>query len=552
MAPLKSPGWDGLHADFFQKQWSTVGPMIVSMIQGIFQGQALETELNRTILALIPKKDSPLSFVDFRPISLCMVIYKLLSKVIVRRLKPIFPSIIEHNQTSFISGRSITENIIINQEVIHSMRQSKLRDGWMAIKVDLEKAFDRVRWDFISDSLLDAGLPANIRRIIMHSVTSSSFQIQWNGILSRPFWPQRGIRQGDPLSPYLFVLVMERLGHLINAAISSGEWKPFRFVRNGIPVSHLFFADDLILYAKALHNQASTIQQVLSTFGLHSGHRVNKRKTEIYFSPNSPPSVQAEISALLEYKQVDRFDKYLGVPVLHARATYTDFNFILDKMKAKLNGWASRTLSLAGRVTLAKSVLAAILVYFMQTCSLPKRVCSEIEKILRQFIWGSSSTARKISLINWDSLCQPIEHGGLGIRKIFDFNMAFVMKLSFALVTALDSFWVRILREKYRMREVCPSTIFQPNSTPLWKAIAAAWDDLKTSLAWSVGTGQLIRPFDDTWVPSLGPLRPFIKHTETAAHIHCLSDLLDAHGNWDASTLLSLFDLEVVQHILNV
>ncbi|GMI83605.1 hypothetical protein HRI_002029800 [Hibiscus trionum] len=242
----------------------------------------------------------------------------------------------------------------------------------------------------------------------MSSVTSSSFQIQWIGGLSRPFWPQRGIRQEDPLSPYLFVLVMERLGHMINASVSSDEWQPFRFVRNGIPVSHLFFADDLILYAKAVQGQAVLIQHVLSIFGMYSGHRVNKRKTEIYFSPNTAPWLQSEISSLLEYQRVESLGKYLGVPVLHARAKCADFNFILDKIKAKLNGWASRTLSLAGRVTLAKSVLAAIPVYFMQTCSLPKRVFSEIEKIMRQFIWGSSEAARKVSLVNWDSICQTV------------------------------------------------------------------------------------------------------------------------------------------------
>ncbi|KAL4386290.1 hypothetical protein GQ457_09G014670 [Hibiscus cannabinus] len=261
MAPLKCPGWDGLHAEFFQHKWHIVGESICAMIQGIFRGEQLEECLNKTILVLIPKSDSPESFADFRPISLCTILYKLLTKLIVRRLKPLFPKLIASNQTNFISRRSIVDNIIVNQEVIHSMRTSKLKNGWMAIKVYLEKAFDRLHWKFISDTLIDAGFPPGIRSIIMNCVTSSRFQVQWNGKLSLVFHPQRGIRQGDPLSPYLFVLAMERLGHLINHTVRMETWEPFRFVRNGTSLSHLFFADDLILYAKADISQAETIKE---------------------------------------------------------------------------------------------------------------------------------------------------------------------------------------------------------------------------------------------------------------------------------------------------
>ncbi|GMI75256.1 hypothetical protein like AT1G43760 [Hibiscus trionum] len=144
MAPLKSPGWDGLHVEFFQSQWSIVGPSIYAMIHNIFTGGTIEPRLNNTVLVLIPKSDKLETFIDFRSISLCTVLYKLLTKIIVRRLKPLFPKIISQCQTSFISGRSITENIIVNHEVIHSMGSCKSKHGWMAIKVDLEKAFDRL------------------------------------------------------------------------------------------------------------------------------------------------------------------------------------------------------------------------------------------------------------------------------------------------------------------------------------------------------------------------------------------------------------------------
>ncbi|GMI77033.1 hypothetical protein like AT3G24255 [Hibiscus trionum] len=160
---------------------------------------------------------------------------------------------------------------------------------------------------------------------------------------------------------------MERLGHLISAYVQHGRCHPFCFARNGSPLSHLFFADDLILYARADIQQAQIINEILSYFGAHSGHRVSKPKTHIYFSPNSNLDLQQTISSYFGYQRVESLGKYLGIHVQHQRLKCADYDFIIDKVKIKLIGWKARSLFMAGRITYAKSVLSAIPIYFMQT-----------------------------------------------------------------------------------------------------------------------------------------------------------------------------------------
>ncbi|XP_043810685.1 uncharacterized protein LOC122723214 [Manihot esculenta] len=143
------------------------------------------------------------------------------------------PTLVALTQVSFVAGRHITDNTIIAQEVIHSMNKLKGKSGWMAIKVDLEKAYDKIRWDFLNDSLLDAGLPSSLVDTIMRCTTSVRMQVLWNGSITDEFRSSREIRQGDPLPSYLFVLGMERLGQSITHAVHDSRWKPISLVKNG-------------------------------------------------------------------------------------------------------------------------------------------------------------------------------------------------------------------------------------------------------------------------------------------------------------------------------
>ena len=299
MGGLKAPGPDGLNALFYQSQWNRVGTSVCDFIKRVWREPKNVRDINNTLLVLIPKKDKPDEVTDLRPISLCNVIYKILTKVIANRLKWIMPKIISPNQSSFVPGRHSSDNIIVAQEVIHSMRSMKHGKGFMAIKIDLEKAYDRLNWQFLKRCLFELNLSNHLVNLIHECVSSPTLQLLWNGDLSEIFESGRGVRQGDPLSPYLFVICMEKLAHLIKERVDNRGWRPIKLCRDGPELSHLFFADDIILFSEASLEQAHELRSCLDQFCASSGLKVNDRKTRVFFSNNVHHNRRREISECL-------------------------------------------------------------------------------------------------------------------------------------------------------------------------------------------------------------------------------------------------------------
>jgi hypothetical protein len=201
MKPWKAPGPDGFPAGFYQKSWEVVGKSVCDFMRKVWDNPSELSLVNQTDICLIPKVEHPEFVNQFRPISLCNTIYKVVSKVIVERLKVCIPILVSPFQTGFVPGRSIHENIVVAQEMVHSMNKMTGQKGYFAIKVDLSKAYDKLSWDFIWRTLSEIQLPIKMINVIMHSVTSVETNVKWNGARSEYFRPQRGIRQGDPISP---------------------------------------------------------------------------------------------------------------------------------------------------------------------------------------------------------------------------------------------------------------------------------------------------------------------------------------------------------------
>jgi hypothetical protein len=312
MNPWKAPGLDGFLAGFYQKSWSIVGRKVCDFVKEVWTNPSIISEVNQTNICLIPKIQQPEYISQFRPISLCNTIYKVVSKVVVERLKEFIPVIISPYQTGFVPGRNIHENIIVAQEMTHSMVKMKGSKGLVAIKVDLSKAYDKLKWDFIWQILKEIQLPDSLINVIMHSITSVETNVKWNGARGSYFRPQRGIRQGDPISPYLFVMCIDKLSHLISQAVKEGTWKAPRAGRNGPIVSHLMFAYDLLLFGEATTEQLKCMTDILDKFCRLLGQQVSNEKTSVFSSSNTSRRLRDTLIRTSGYRETNSFGKYLG------------------------------------------------------------------------------------------------------------------------------------------------------------------------------------------------------------------------------------------------
>lgn len=222
MGPDKAPGPDGIPTAFFKTHWETVCSDLLKMVTHFFSKCDMPHFINDTNLVLILKKENLTTVNDYRPIALCNVVYKCISKIIALRLRNVLPLLISPAQTTFVKGRSITENTSIAKEIVHSMSRKKGTKGFMLIKLDMEKVFDRMNWELIREALQFHGMRDPLLGWIMRCIKIKKMNLILNGSKKCEIIPHCGLRQGDPLSPSLFILAADILSRLISDATTKG------------------------------------------------------------------------------------------------------------------------------------------------------------------------------------------------------------------------------------------------------------------------------------------------------------------------------------------
>ena len=265
---FKAFSLNGPHAGFFQHFWANVKNSVCKEIKEAFTNGIIPSYLNETLVTLIPKCQSPETLNNYRPISLCNSVYKIISKINVALIRPLLANLISPVQSAFVPGRRGIDNVLIAQELFHSLDRKKGKMGYMEVKLDLERAYDRLEWNFIHKVLQAFHFPPKLIQVIMSCILSTNISILVNGRMLESFEPSRGIRQGDPLSLYIFILCMEYLSHLIEQKCVEGAWIHFKASQDNLGFSHLFFADDIILFNKVGNDACGAISEVLSKFYL--------------------------------------------------------------------------------------------------------------------------------------------------------------------------------------------------------------------------------------------------------------------------------------------
>ncbi|KAL9666550.1 hypothetical protein QQ045_000885 [Rhodiola kirilowii] len=297
MCLTKASGPDGFLALFYQKNWSLIKGKVATQIPRMQNRRMLEDGINKTLITLIPKVKNLETAGDYRPISLCNVGIKIITKMLANKLKPILPTIISENQGAFVPGKIISDNIITAQELIHFIRtMSRQKVGYFALKVDISKVYDRVEWDFLE---------------VMICVKTVSYAVPVNDLVNEEVKPGRGIRQGDPLSPFLFLICSEWLNLKIKEYQRKCKLNGVKICRGAPEIEHLLFADDSIFFLRADMKDAENIKKILEEYETLSGQKINLSTFKIYFGRNIVESDRQIISEVLGVRQVETLSKYL-------------------------------------------------------------------------------------------------------------------------------------------------------------------------------------------------------------------------------------------------
>lgn len=357
----RSPGPDGFSFEFIKKCWCLLKKDFLKLMEEFHSHGKIFKGLNPSFITLIPKKEGAQSLQEFRPISLIGCVYKVISKVLAKRLSKVLEGVISESQSAFIGGRQILDGIVILNETIH---EAKLRKKKCFIfKIDFEKAYDSVIWDFLDDMMTVLNFDPKWRLWIKACVSSASASVLVNGSPSAEFKLEKGLRQGDPLSPFLYLVVAEGLNLLIKRAINRGLLEAVEIGSEKIPISHLQYADDTIFMCPDKGENIGSIKWVLRIFELLlSGLKVNFSKSNLY-GINIDAIRLREKADLLGCEVGMGPINYLGLKVGVNHRNSSSWTTIVQRIRNRIETWSGKHISLAGRVTLIQAVLSALPTY---------------------------------------------------------------------------------------------------------------------------------------------------------------------------------------------
>ncbi|XP_074278272.1 uncharacterized protein LOC141601866 [Silene latifolia] len=466
---------------------------------------------------------------------------KVVTKCIANRLKGIMDDLVGPFQSAFVPNRSIADNIVIAQEILHVINHKNYgKKGLMAIKADMSKAYDRLNWNFIRGVLSSLNLPGSMVHLIMSTIETVTYDILINGAPMEKFKPRCGIRQGDPLSPYIFALCTEVLSQMILYAQDGNFIKGIKICKNGPDISHLLFADDSLFFIRGDYGDLDFLMNIIDEYCVASGQCINTDKSSILFSPNC--SLMTVKKCLTEYKFASKNDlgNYLGLPTSIGSSKRDLFKFLVDKTKRRLSSWNNILLSSAGKLTLIRSVLSSLSLFSLSVFRIPVSVTSKLQSLMVHFWWSGTRTNKSIHWCSKDFLSRPVGEGGLGLRNIGCFNQALLAKSAWRILNVPGSLISKVLGPKLGVQnDPFLQNRWKTPQASSWALKSLIWgsDLIFNNIAWTIGSSSRLNAWTSRWIEgsSLRDLCGDSIVTPTNATF-LVGDLHDNHRRWDFSS----------------
>ncbi|KAJ9561755.1 hypothetical protein OSB04_006915 [Centaurea solstitialis] len=493
----KAPGSDGFSSKFFKSAWHIVGEDVQIAIHNFFYSGRMVKEINHTLLCFIPKIPNATRVSDFRPISCCSVLYKVISKIISDRIKPFLGCIVGPTQSAFIPGRRISDNILMAHELVAGYQRDTGKPR-CAFKIDLRKAYDTVDWRFLIRMLQGFGFHPVLCRWIEEMLNTSSFSIALNGETVGFFKGARGLRQGDPISPYLFTLVMEGFSMILKQCIEEASNFQYHQGCEEMHITHLCFADDLFVFTSANSESVEVLRRALDMFRTRSGLEPNLAKSEVFFCNVSMDNRQVILN-LLPLVTGTFPIRYLGVPLSSMVLRVSDFAPLITRVKTRIHDWKSKFLSFAGRKQLIISVLQSMQLYWMMVFIIPSAIIHELEGLFRDFLWAQGNSSRGRCKVAWETVCKPVHCGGLGFKRLATWNRTLISKQIWDILSRRQTLWVNWI---WRFRIVNGSfwtLIPKPSWSWIFRKMLTIRSMVRPFYFYQLGNGHHINAWEDTW-----------------------------------------------------
>ncbi|PKU71971.1 Putative ribonuclease H protein [Dendrobium catenatum] len=343
------------------------------------------------------------------------------------RLVNILPRIVYVNQTSFVKGRSIFDNVLLAQEITHDIN-SKVKGGNIIFKLDITKAYNNLNWNFLYNVLSLFGFSQAFIQLVRNSIENCFFSVIINGRNYDFFKSLQGLRQGDPLSPALFIIVMD---YLLRGLEELYKRHPslLYHTMGGMLITYLSFADDFIVFSNGSVKNIKVLVQFLLNFQNISGLAINKDKSSFFVSKGVNQGRINTIKCICDFNCICLPIKYLGTPIFRRRKRDQIFEEIITIFQKKIANWNSNFLSFGGRLVLIKSILNSIHIYIFHTLNPIISIFLRMERMINKFFWGAKNNNNYIYWSSWNKVCGDLNEGGLGCKSYMDTVKAFSYKL---------------------------------------------------------------------------------------------------------------------------